>query len=84
MRKPYHRALERGGKIIGATSHYVTQDLDEGPIIEQSVAKVSHKDTVEDLKTKGKDIEKLVLSRAIGLHLQRQVLVHNNKTVVFE
>ncbi len=59
--KPYHRAFERGVKIIGATSHYVTQDLDEGPIIEQSVAKVSHKDTVEDLKTKGKDIEKLVL-----------------------
>ena len=62
----------------------MTQDLDEGPIIEKSVAKVSHKDTVEDLKTKGKYIEKLVLSRAIGLHLQRRVLVHNNKTVVFE
>jgi len=82
--KPYHRAFERGVKIIGATSHYVTQDLDEGPIIEQSVAKVSHKDTVEDLKTKGKDIEKLVLSRAIGLHLQRRVLTHKNKTIVFE
>lgn len=82
--KPYHRAFERGVKIIGATSHYVTQDLDEGPIIEQSVAKVSHKDTVEDLKTKGKDIEKLVLSRAISLHLQRRVLTHKNKTIVFE
>ena len=82
--KPYHRAFERGVKIIGATSHYVTQDLDEGPIIERSVAKVSHKDTVEDLKTKGKDIEKLVLSRAIGLHLQRRVLTHKNKTIVFE
>ena len=62
----------------------MTQDLDEGPIIEQSVAKVSHKDTVDDLKTKGKDIEKMVLSRAISLHLQRRVLVHNNKTVIFE
>ena len=82
--KPYHRAFERGVKIIGATSHYVTKDLDEGPIIEQSVAKVSHKDTVDDLKTKGKDIEKMVLSRAIGLHLQRRVLVHKNKTIVFE
>ena len=82
--KPYHRAFERGVKIIGATSHYVTQNLDEGPIIEQSVAKVSHKDSIEDLKIKGRDIEKLVLSRAISLHLQRRVLVHNNKTVVFE
>ena len=82
--KPYHRAFERGVKIIGATSHYVTQDLDEGPIIEQSVAKVSHKDTVDYLKTKGKDIEKMVLSRAISLHLQRRVLVHKNKTIVFE
>ena len=82
--KPYHRAFERGVKIIGATSHYVTQDLDEGPIIEQSVAKVSHKDSIEDLKIKSRDIEKLVLSRAISLHLQRRVLVHNNKTVVFE
>ena len=82
--KPYHRAFERGVKIIGATSHYVTQNLDEGPIIEQSVTKVSHKDSIEDLKIKGRDIEKLVLSRAISLHLQRRVLVHNNKTVVFE
>ena len=82
--KPYHRAFQRGVKIIGATSHYVTQDLDEGPIIEQSVVKVSHKDTVDDLKTKGKDIEKLVLSRAIGFHLQRRVLTHKNKTIVFE
>ena len=62
----------------------MTQDLDEGPIIEQSVVKVSHKDTVDDLKTKGKDIEKLVLSRAIGFHLQRRVLTHKNKTIVFE
>lgn len=82
--KPYHRAFERGVKIIGATSHYVTQDLDEGPIIEQSVTKVSHKDTVDDLKTKGKDIEKMVLSRAISLHLLRRILVHKNKTIVFE
>ena len=62
----------------------MTQDLDEGHIIEQSVAKVSHKDTVDDLKTKGKDIEKMVISRAISLLLQRRVLVHNNKTVIFE
>ena len=82
--KPYHRVFERGVKIIGATSPYLTQDLDEGPIIEQSVTKVSHKDTVEDLKTKGNDIEKLELSRAIGLHLQRRVLTHKNKTIVFE
>ena len=71
-------------KIIGATSHYVAQNLDEGPIIEQSVAKVSHKDSFEDLKIKGRDIEKLVLFRAISRHLQRRILVHNNKTVVFE
>lgn len=82
--KPYHRAFERGVKIIGATSHYVTQDLDEGPIIEQSVAKVSHKDTIDDLITKGKDIEKMVLSRATSLHLQCRVLVHKNKTIVFD
>jgi formyltetrahydrofolate deformylase len=82
--KPYHRAYERGVKIIGATSHYVTADLDAGPILEQDVAKISHKDTVEDLIRKGKDLEKIVLSRAIWTHLQRKALVHNNKTVIFD
>lgn len=82
--KPYHRAYERGVKIIGATSHYVTADLDAGPILEQEVAKISHKDTVEDLIRKGKDLEKIVLSRAIWTHLQRKALVHNNKTVIFD
>lgn len=82
--KPYHRAYERGVKIIGATSHYVTADLDAGPILEQDVAKISHKDSVEDLIRKGKDLEKIVLSRAIWTHLQRKALVHNNKTVIFD
>ena len=82
--KPYHRAYERGVKIIGATSHYVTADLDAGPILEQDVAKITHKDTVEDLIRKGKDLEKIVLSRAIWTHLERKALVHNNKTVIFD
>ncbi len=82
--KPYHRAYERGVKIIGATSHYVTADLDAGPILEQDVAKITHKDTVEDLIRKGKDLEKIVLSRGIWTHLQRKTLVHNNKTVIFD
>ena len=81
--KPYHRAFERGVKIIGATSHYVTADLDAGPILEQEVTKVTHKDTVEDLIRKGKDLEKIVLSRAIWIHLQRRALVHKNKTIIF-
>jgi formyltetrahydrofolate deformylase len=80
---PYHRAHERGVKIIGATAHYVTADLDEGPIIEQEVARISHRDTVEDLIRKGKDLERLVLSRAVRLHLQNRVLVYSNRTVVF-
>jgi formyltetrahydrofolate deformylase len=80
---PYHRAHERGVKIIGATAHYVTADLDEGPIIEQEVARVSHRDTVEDLIRKGKDLERLVLSRAVRLHLQNRILVYGNRTVVF-
>jgi formyltetrahydrofolate deformylase len=80
---PYHRAHERGVKIIGATAHYVTADLDEGPIIEQEVVRVSHRDTVEDLIRKGKDLERLVLSRAVRLHLQNRILVYGNKTVVF-
>lgn len=82
--KPYHRAYVRGVKIIGATSHYVTADLDEGPIIEQDVVKISNKDAVEDLIRKGKDLEKIVLSRAIWIHLQRKALVHKNRTVIFD
>ncbi len=81
--KPYHSAHERGVKIIGATSHYVTADLDAGPIIEQDVARVTHKDTVEDLLRKGQELEKVVLSRAIWSHLQRKILVYGNRTVVF-
>lgn len=82
--KPYHRAHERGVKIIGATSHYVTADLDVGPIIEQDVVKITHKDAVNDLVRKGKDLEKIVLSRAIWSHLSRKVLVYGNRTVVFD
>ena len=81
--KPYHRAHARGVKIIGATAHYVTQDLDQGPIIEQEVVRIDHQDTVSDLIRKGKDLERLVLSRAVRLHLQNRVLVYDNKTVVF-
>lgn len=81
--KPYHRAFERGVKIIGATSHYVTKDLDSGPILEQEVTKITHKDSIEDLIRKGKDLEKIVLSRAIWTHLQRRALVYANKTVIF-
>jgi formyltetrahydrofolate deformylase len=81
--KPYHRAHGRGVKIIGASSHYVTAELDAGPIIEQDIMRVNHRDSVEDLVRKGKDVEKLVLSRAIRCHLNHQVLVYNNKTVIF-
>ncbi|MDJ0747289.1 MAG: formyltetrahydrofolate deformylase [Xenococcaceae cyanobacterium MO_167.B27] len=81
--KPYHRAHDRGVKIIGATAHYVTEDLDEGPIIEQEVVHVSHRDTVADFIRKGKDLERLVLARAVRLHLQNRVLVYENRTVVF-
>ena len=81
--KPYHSAHARGVKIIGATSHYVTGDLDEGPIIEQDVIRVSHKHTVGDLIRQGRDLEKIVLARAVGWHVQRKVLAFNNKTVVF-
>jgi formyltetrahydrofolate deformylase len=82
--RPYHQAYERGVKIIGATSHYVTEDLDEGPIIEQDVVRVSHRDSVEDLMRKGKDLEKVVLARAVSLHLRHSILVYGNKTVVFD
>ena len=81
--RPYHSAYERGVKVIGATSHYVTAELDQGPIIEQDVVRVSHTDTVEDFIRKGRDLEKIVLSRAIWWHLQRKTLVYENKTIVF-
>jgi formyltetrahydrofolate deformylase len=80
---PYHRAFERGVKIIGATAHYATADLDAGPIIEQDVVRVSHRDEVDDLIRKGKDLERVVLARAVRLHLQNRVLVYSNRTVVF-
>ena len=82
--RPYHQAYERGVKIIGATSHYVTEDLDEGPIIEQDVVRVSHRDSVEDLIRKGKDLERVVLARALSLHLRHRILIYGNKTVVFD
>ncbi|WP_321517671.1 formyltetrahydrofolate deformylase [uncultured Bacteroides sp.] len=81
--KPYHAAFERGVKIIGATSHYVTTELDAGPILEQDVVRITHKDTVEDLVNKGKDLEKIVLSRAVQKHIERKVLAYKNKTVIF-
>jgi len=82
--KPYHAAYERGVKLIGATSHYVTQVLDEGPIIEQDVTRVSHRDRLEDLISKGRDLEKIVLSRAVRWHLEHRILCYGNKTVVFD
>ena len=81
--KPYHAAHERGVKIIGATSHYVTTDLDAGPIIEQDVTRITHKNTIEEIISKGRDLEKIVLSRAVEKHIQHKVLVYNNRTVVF-
>jgi formyltetrahydrofolate deformylase len=82
--KPYHRAFERGVKLIGATSHYVTEVLDDGPIIEQDVARISHRDNLEDLIQKGADLEKIVLSRAVRWHIENRVLLYANKTVVFD
>ena len=81
--KPYHSAYERGVKIIGATSHYVTSDLDAGPILEQDVVRISHTDTIKNLIRKGQDLEKIVLSRAVYSHLQRKTLVYKNRTVIF-
>lgn len=81
--RPYHQAKERGVKIIGATAHYVTAELDQGPIIEQNVRRVSHRDAVEDLMRAGRDLEREVLTRAVRLHLQRRVLVSGNRTIVF-
>lgn len=82
--KPYHQAYKRGVKIIGATAHYVTSELDQGPIIAQDVARVSHRDAVEDMVRKGRDLERLVLASAVRLHLDDRILVCGNKTVVFE
>lgn len=81
--KPYHQAWERGVKIIGATSHYVTAELDAGPIIDQDVTRISHKDTPESLVLKGKDLEKIVLSHAVTKHIERKILVYHNKTIIF-
>jgi formyltetrahydrofolate deformylase len=81
---PYRQAYERGVKIIGATAHYATQDLDEGPIIEQDVIRVGHRDTVDDLVRKGRDLEEIVLARAVRRHIERRVLVYGRKTVVFD
>ena len=81
--KPYHRAHERGVKIIGATAHYVTPDLDEGPIIEQETTRVSHRDSIPDLVRTGRDLEKIVLSRAVFLHLSQRIAVYGNRTIVF-
>ena len=81
--KPYHAAFDRGVKIIGATSHYVTTELDAGPIIEQDIVRITHKDTVQDLVNKGKDLEKIVLSRAVQKHIEHKILAYKNKTVIF-
>ncbi len=82
--RPYHQAFERGVKLIGATSHYVTEVLDDGPIIEQDVVRISHRDSLEDLLQKGRDLEKVVLSRAVRWHIQNRILLYGNKTVVFD
>ena len=82
--KPYHQAVERGVKLIGATAHYATADLDDGPIIEQDVIRASHRDTVADLTRKGRDIERTVLAKAVRCHLEDRILVYGNKTVVFD
>lgn len=81
--RPYHQAQARGVKLIGATAHYATADLDEGPIVEQDVTRVTHRDTVEDMVRKGRDLERQVLARAVRLHLDRRVLVEGNRTIVF-
>jgi formyltetrahydrofolate deformylase (EC 3.5.1.10) len=81
--KPYHQAYERGVKIIGATSHYVTRELDAGPIIEQDVVRITHKDTPDSLVLKGRDLEKIVLSRAVTKHIERKILTYKNRTIVF-
>lgn len=80
--RPYHQAYSRGVKIIGATSHYVTSDLDGGPIIDQDIMRVSHKDSIKEMVRKGRNLEKNVLCNALWLHLQRKILVYENKTVI--
>jgi formyltetrahydrofolate deformylase len=82
--RPYHAAFKRGVKLIGATSHYVTAELDDGPIIEQDVTRISHRYQIEDLKEKGRDLERVVLSRAVRWRLENRILVYRNKTVVFD
>jgi formyltetrahydrofolate deformylase len=82
--KPHHQAYERGVKLIGATAHYVTEVLDDGPIIEQGVTRISHRDSLEDLVEKGRDLEKVVLSRAVRWHIENRILLYNKKTVIFE
>src|SRR5437870_8482466 len=82
--KPYHQAFTRGVKLIGATSHYVTEVLDDGPIVEQDVVRVSHRDSVNDLVQKGRDLDKIVLSRAVRWHIDNRILLYVDKTVVFE
>ena len=81
--RPYHQAHQRGVKIVGVTAHYVTAELDQGPIVDQDVVRVSHRDSVPDLVRKGRDLEKVVLARAVLAHLESRVLVYGNKTVVF-
>ena len=82
--KPYHQAFERGVKLIGATSHYVTEQLDDGPIIEQSTSRISHRDQLPDLLAKGRELEKAVLSRAVRWHIESRILVYGKKTVIFD
>jgi len=82
--KPYHQAHERGVKLTGATAHYVTEVLDDGPIIEQGVVRITHRDSLEDLIEKGRDLEKVVLSRAVRWHIENRILLYNNKTIIFE
>jgi len=82
--RPYEQAYQRGVKIIGATSHYVVEELDAGPIIEQDVIRVNHRDSLEDLRRKGEDLEKMVLSRAVRWHIERKILIYSNKTVIFD
>ena len=82
--KPHQQAYQRGVKLIGATAHYVTEVLDDGPIIEQGVARVSHRDSLNDLVEKGRDLEKLVLSRAVRWHIENRILLYNNRTIIFE
>jgi formyltetrahydrofolate deformylase len=82
--KPHQQAFDRGVKLIGATSHYVTEVLDDGPIIEQDVVRISHRDSTEDLIQKGRDLEKVVLSRAVRWHIENRILLYGNKTVIFD